>query len=115
MPFWISFTIRTFSWIHILGEEGLINVALLRLGLIDQPLQMHKGRGQHANGEFLIFQQELAQSDTVDLQERAIGNRLGGQRAKTGAQNGDVGRGSHSVGCYFSNRSMPNALSTCFS
>lgn len=40
VPFWISFTIRTFSWIHILGEEGLINVALLRLGLIDQPLQM---------------------------------------------------------------------------
>lgn len=40
VPFWISFTIRTFSWIHILGEQGLINVALLRLGLIDQPLQM---------------------------------------------------------------------------
>ncbi len=30
VPFWISFTIRTFSWIHILGEQGLINVALLR-------------------------------------------------------------------------------------
>ncbi len=24
VPFWISFTIRTFSWIHILGEQGLI-------------------------------------------------------------------------------------------
>jgi spermidine/putrescine transport system permease protein len=40
VPFWISFTIRTFSWIHILGEQGLINVVLLRFGLIHEPLQM---------------------------------------------------------------------------
>jgi spermidine/putrescine transport system permease protein len=40
VPFWISFTIRTFSWIHILGEQGLINVWLINLGLIDQPIQM---------------------------------------------------------------------------
>ena len=40
VPFWISFTIRTFSWIHILGEQGLINVWLMNLGLIEQPLRM---------------------------------------------------------------------------
>lgn len=40
VPFWISFTIRTFSWIHILGEQGIINVGLLKLGLIDAPMQM---------------------------------------------------------------------------
>ena len=40
VPFWISFTIRTFSWIHILGEQGLINVWLMDLGLIDAPLRM---------------------------------------------------------------------------
>lgn len=40
VPFWISFTIRTFSWIHILGEQGLINVTLLRLGIVDAPLTM---------------------------------------------------------------------------
>ncbi|HEX3217977.1 MAG TPA: ABC transporter permease [Aestuariivirgaceae bacterium] len=40
VPFWISFTIRTFSWIHILGEQGVINVALIDLGLIDQPIRM---------------------------------------------------------------------------
>ena len=38
VPFWISFTIRTFSWIHILGEQGLINVVMLRLGIIAEPL-----------------------------------------------------------------------------
>ncbi len=40
VPFWISFTIRTFSWIHILGEQGIVNVVLLRLGIISQPLPM---------------------------------------------------------------------------
>lgn len=40
VPFWISFTIRTFSWIHILGEQGAINVTLQSLGLINEPIQM---------------------------------------------------------------------------
>jgi spermidine/putrescine transport system permease protein len=40
VPFWISFTIRTFSWIHILGEQGVINVTLMQLGLIDEPIRM---------------------------------------------------------------------------
>jgi spermidine/putrescine transport system permease protein len=40
VPFWISFTIRTFAWIHILGEQGVINVTLLKLGLISEPLRM---------------------------------------------------------------------------
>ena len=40
VPFWISFTIRTFSWIHILGEQGVINVLLLRTGLISEPLRL---------------------------------------------------------------------------
>ena len=40
VPFWISFTIRTFSWIHILGEQGLINATLLQFGLINEPLRL---------------------------------------------------------------------------
>ncbi len=40
LPFWVSFIIRTLSWIHILGKEGAINAALLYLGIIDAPLQM---------------------------------------------------------------------------
>jgi spermidine/putrescine transport system permease protein len=40
VPFWISFTIRTFSWIHILGEQGAINVTLMSLGIINEPIRM---------------------------------------------------------------------------
>jgi spermidine/putrescine transport system permease protein len=35
VPFWISFTIRTFSWVHILGEQGIINASLKALGLTE--------------------------------------------------------------------------------
>ena len=38
LPFWTSFLIRVYAWIGILKNEGLLNGALMQLGLIDQPL-----------------------------------------------------------------------------
>jgi len=38
VPFWTSNIIRMISWRPILGKEGLINSALLGLGIVDQPL-----------------------------------------------------------------------------
>ncbi|MGA0598351.1 ABC transporter permease [Enterovirga sp. CN4-39] len=40
LPFWISFVIRTMSWIQVLGANGLINAVLISLGLIDAPLEL---------------------------------------------------------------------------
>lgn len=40
LPFWISYIIRTMSWINILGASGALNGLLLSLGLIDEPLQI---------------------------------------------------------------------------
>src|ERR1700723_2605091 len=39
VPFWTSNIIRMISWIPLLGKEGLINSALLHLGLIREPLE----------------------------------------------------------------------------
>lgn len=39
VPFLTSNIIRSISWIPFLGREGLLNQALLRLGLIHQPLE----------------------------------------------------------------------------
>ena len=39
-PFWTSFLIRVYAWIAILKDEGLLNHVLLRVGLIDAPLQI---------------------------------------------------------------------------
>lgn len=40
LPFWISYIIRTMSWINILGVSGAINSALIALGVISEPIQM---------------------------------------------------------------------------
>jgi putrescine transport system permease protein len=39
-PFWTSFLIRVYAWITILKDEGLLNHALLSLGLISEPLHI---------------------------------------------------------------------------
>ena len=38
VPFWTSNIIRMISWIPLLGKEGLINSALIKVGLIHEPL-----------------------------------------------------------------------------
>ncbi|ERP88515.1 ABC transporter permease [Labrenzia sp. C1B10] len=40
LPFWISYIIRTMSWINILGVSGAVNWALLNLGIVSEPVQM---------------------------------------------------------------------------
>ena len=37
LPFWTSFLIRVYAWINILQRDGLLNQALLWLGIIDRP------------------------------------------------------------------------------
>jgi spermidine/putrescine transport system permease protein len=38
LPFWTSYLLRVFAWRVVLGQEGVINSALLSLGLIQEPL-----------------------------------------------------------------------------
>lgn len=40
IPFWINFLIRSYAWVIILRTQGVVNTLLMKLGLIDQPLQM---------------------------------------------------------------------------
>lgn len=38
IPFWTSFLIRIYSWINVLQNDGLLNRALLALGIVDKPV-----------------------------------------------------------------------------
>ena len=40
LPFWTSFLVRTYAWLFILRDTGLVNTALLKLGLIHTPLPL---------------------------------------------------------------------------
>jgi spermidine/putrescine transport system permease protein len=38
LPFWTSYLIRTYAWMIILRENGIVNSLLLSSGLIDEPI-----------------------------------------------------------------------------
>lgn len=40
LPFWTSFLVRTYAWMFLLRDTGLINTALQALGLIREPLPL---------------------------------------------------------------------------
>jgi spermidine/putrescine transport system permease protein len=40
IPFWTNFLVRTYAWILILRDTGLINQGLMALGLISEPLPL---------------------------------------------------------------------------
>jgi putative spermidine/putrescine transport system permease protein len=40
LPFWMSILVRTYAWMVLLGRSGIINRALMSLGLISSPLPL---------------------------------------------------------------------------
>lgn len=40
IPFWTNLLIRTFAILEVIRSEGLINTALIGMGLIEEPIQM---------------------------------------------------------------------------
>ena len=40
LPFWTSFLVRTYAWMFLLRDTGLINTVLQSLGVIHQPLPL---------------------------------------------------------------------------
>ena len=45
VPFWTSFLVRTYAWMFLLRETGLINSALMALGLTREPLPLLYNNG----------------------------------------------------------------------
>ncbi|NNG00611.1 MAG: ABC transporter permease [Desulfobacteraceae bacterium] len=40
LPFWVSELVRVYGWMILLRESGVINHFLLKLGILDQPVEM---------------------------------------------------------------------------
>jgi ABC-type spermidine/putrescine transport system permease subunit I len=40
LPFWTSVLVRSYAWMVLLGRKGMINEALLAIGLTDAPLKL---------------------------------------------------------------------------
>jgi spermidine/putrescine transport system permease protein len=44
LPFWTSYVIRSYSWLLVLSQNGIISQSLLGLGVIDQPIGLGNSR-----------------------------------------------------------------------
>ncbi len=55
LPFWSNFLIRTYAWIVLLNNEGVINRVLRAMGVVDQPLGMLYTEGSIVVGLVYIY------------------------------------------------------------
>jgi spermidine/putrescine transport system permease protein len=44
LPFWTSYVVRSYSWLLVLSEKGVVNSALVNAGLLTEPLQLANTR-----------------------------------------------------------------------
>ena len=44
LPFWTSYVVRSYSWLLVLSKGGVVNQALLALGVIAEPLEIASTR-----------------------------------------------------------------------
>jgi putative spermidine/putrescine transport system permease protein len=40
IPYWVDIIVRSFSWLILLGDNGMVNKALIGLGIVGAPLQL---------------------------------------------------------------------------
>lgn len=44
VPFWTSYVVRSYSWLLVLGKQGIVNSFLLGIGMIEEPLTIASTR-----------------------------------------------------------------------
>jgi spermidine/putrescine transport system permease protein len=55
LPFWTSYVVRSYSWLLVLAEQGIVNDALLWLGITDAPVQLANSRFATVTGFVHFF------------------------------------------------------------
>ena len=55
LPFWTSYVIRSYSWLLVLSENGVINQILLGLGILDGPIGLGNTRSATVLGFVHFF------------------------------------------------------------
>lgn len=55
LPFWTSYVVRSYSWLLVLAEKGVVNGALTGLGLLAEPVQLANTRFATVTGFVHFF------------------------------------------------------------
>lgn len=55
IPFWTNFLIRTYAWLVLLNTQGLLNDAMVRLGLVDDRVDLLYTKGAVIAGLVYVY------------------------------------------------------------
>lgn len=55
LPFWTSYVVRSYAWLLVLAREGLLNQAMMGLGLVSEPLTLANTRFATVTGFVHFF------------------------------------------------------------
>ena len=55
LPFWTSYVVRSYSWLLVLAEKGVVNSTLVNLGLLSEPIQIANTRAATVIGFVHFF------------------------------------------------------------
>ena len=91
IPFWTNFLIRTYAWIVLLNTQGVLNDALVGLGVIDERLNLLYTRGAVVAGLVYVYLPLMilpiyASVARLDRELREASADLGGSRFTTFAK-----------------------------
>jgi spermidine/putrescine transport system permease protein len=76
LPFWTSYLVRSYAWSVVLGETGVLNAALLGIGVIDDPIQLGYTRGATVLGFTHFFTMLLTLTIYANLVQISKSYRL---------------------------------------
>jgi len=71
LPFWTSYVIRSYSWLLVLSEKGVISAGLQSLGLASGPIGFGNNRGATVLG-FVHFFTMLPHSPSTPIWRRFV-------------------------------------------
>ena len=55
LPFWTSYVVRSYAWLLVLGQNGVVNRTLMATGLLDAPLMLSATRFATVTGFVHFF------------------------------------------------------------
>ena len=69
LPFWTSYVVRSYSWLLVLAEKGVVNSTLTGLGLLAEPVQIANTRGATVIGFVHFFAMLLTLTIYANLKQ----------------------------------------------
>lgn len=75
LPFWTSYVVRSYSWLLVLAQNGVINRALTGSGLLSEPLQLANTRFATVTGFVHFFVMLLTLTIFANLKQLSASYR----------------------------------------